>query len=122
MWQVDVLSRTAFLLPGQSLIFRTMATGDVSTIGLKPLTGCGVNTSGLHVFSNLTQLKLGCNEYCGQLLPKLLEKSPNLEVLILGKVSYIAMCTNITRTLPEVPISDAGVHFIFRHEFETIGL
>ncbi|MBA0591236.1 hypothetical protein Gorai_019917 [Gossypium raimondii] len=82
--------------------------GDVSTIGLKPLTGtynakflslsgrsmkvrlsvllcCGVNTSGLHVFSNLTQLKLGCNEYCGQLLPKLLEKSPNLEVLILGK-------------------------------------
>ncbi|XP_040960781.1 uncharacterized protein [Gossypium hirsutum] len=85
MWQVDVLSRTAFLLPGQSLIFRTMATGDVSTIGLKPLTGCGVNTSGLHVFSNLTQLKLGCNEYCGQLLPKLLEKSPNLEVLILGK-------------------------------------
>ncbi|MBA0742625.1 hypothetical protein Gogos_015664, partial [Gossypium gossypioides] len=46
---------------------------------------CGVNTSDLHVFSNLTQMKLGCNEYCGQLLPKLLEKSPNLEVLILGK-------------------------------------
>ncbi|PPR97259.1 hypothetical protein GOBAR_AA23413 [Gossypium barbadense] len=76
--------------------------GDVSTIGLKPLTGtynakflslsgrsmkvfCSVNTSGLHVFSNLTQLKLECNEYCGQLLPELLEKSPNLEVLILGK-------------------------------------
>ncbi|KAB2059440.1 hypothetical protein ES319_A11G303000v1 [Gossypium barbadense] len=47
--------------------------------------GCSVNTSGLHVFSNLTQLKLECNEYCGQLLPELLEKSPNLEVLILGK-------------------------------------
>ncbi|KAK5786761.1 hypothetical protein PVK06_041405 [Gossypium arboreum] len=76
--------------------------GDVSTIGLKPLTGtynakflslsgrsmkvfCSVNTSGLHVFSNLTQLKLECNEYCGQLLPELLEKSPNLEVLIHGK-------------------------------------
>ncbi|MBA0859054.1 hypothetical protein Goshw_002845 [Gossypium schwendimanii] len=56
--------------------------GDVSTIGLKPLTGT-YNAKFLSLSGR--SMKLGCNEYCGQLLPKLLEKSPNLEVLILGK-------------------------------------
>ncbi|KAA3472433.1 F-box/LRR-repeat protein [Gossypium australe] len=97
--------------------------GDVSNIGLKPLTGtynakflslsgrsmkvfCGVNTSGLHVFSNLTQLKFGCNEYCGQLLPKLLEKSPNLEVLILGKDNAKLN----TRDLVKIHMEATAVH------------
>ncbi|MBA0716563.1 hypothetical protein Golax_015383 [Gossypium laxum] len=69
--------------------------------------GCGVNTSGLHVFSNLTQLKLGCNEYCGQLLPKLLEKSPNLEVLILGKDNAKL---NTSRDLVKIHMGATAVH------------
>ncbi|KAK8478283.1 hypothetical protein V6N13_087944 [Hibiscus sabdariffa] len=43
-----------------------------------------VSTYDLHVFRNLTRLRLGCNEYeyCGLLLPA---KPPNFEELILGK-------------------------------------
>ncbi|XVE80156.1 hypothetical protein DITRI_Ditri14bG0116900 [Diplodiscus trichospermus] len=85
---------------------------NVTRSGLKILSGISnakflsLSGSSLKVFSlvnhdfpmfyNLTELKLRFDEHCGLRLPKLLQSSPNSEVLVIGKLSLLPTMHQIT--------------------------